>query len=103
VWGWGFCPGARRPRARVLLVVWAWSPGPRVASFSLCDLRLFVIIKRIYETTATGLSPLIIIIQMIIIIILLTGLDNESNSHLKMLTASMKGAACCAGPPGHAA
>ena len=24
VWGWGFCPGSRRPRARVLLVVWAW-------------------------------------------------------------------------------
>ena len=24
VWGWGFCPGSRRPRARVPLVVWAW-------------------------------------------------------------------------------
>ena len=24
VWGWGFCPSSRRPRARVLLVVWAW-------------------------------------------------------------------------------
>jgi len=24
VWGRGFCPGSRRPRARVPLVVWAW-------------------------------------------------------------------------------
>jgi hypothetical protein len=24
VWAWGFCPGFRRPRARVPLVVWAW-------------------------------------------------------------------------------
>ena len=24
VWGWGFCPGSRRPRARVPLMVWAW-------------------------------------------------------------------------------
>jgi hypothetical protein len=24
VWVWGFCPGSRRPRARVPLVVWAW-------------------------------------------------------------------------------
>ena len=24
LWGWGFCPGSRRPRARVPLVVWAW-------------------------------------------------------------------------------
>ena len=24
VWGRGFCPGSRRPRARVPVVVWAW-------------------------------------------------------------------------------
>jgi len=59
VWARGFCPGSRRPRARVPLVVWAWdlllcgfsaavSRPPPVASFSLCDLRLFVI-KRIYS------------------------------------------------------
>jgi len=49
VWARGFCPGSRRPRARVPLVVWAWdlllcgffaavSRPPPVASFSLCDL-----------------------------------------------------------------
>jgi hypothetical protein len=49
VWARGFCPGSRRPRARVPLVVWAWdlllcgffaavSRPPPAASFSLCDL-----------------------------------------------------------------
>jgi len=51
VWGWGVCPGSRRPRARVPLVVWAWdlvcypasllwSPGPRpspVFRSAICD------------------------------------------------------------------
>ena len=51
VWGWGVCPGSRRPRARVPLVVRAWdlvcypasllwSPGPRpspVFRSVLCD------------------------------------------------------------------
>ena len=49
-----FCPGSRRPRARVPLVVWAWDfllcgflaavSRPLLAHcFSVCDLRLFVI------------------------------------------------------------
>ena len=52
-WGRGLCPGSRRPRARVPLVVCgpgtlscgffaAVSRPPPAASFSLCDLRLFV-------------------------------------------------------------
>ena len=66
VWARGFCPGSRRPRARVPLVVWAWdlllcgffaavSRPPPVASFSLCDLRLFVI-KRIYPSAPEKFS-----------------------------------------------
>ena len=58
MWARGFCPGSRRPRARVPLVVWAWDlfvmrlpccglPAPARPRFSLCDLRLFVINKRI--------------------------------------------------------
>ena len=53
VWGRSFCPGSRRPRTRVPLVVWAWDfllcgflavvSRPLLAHcFSLCDLRLFV-------------------------------------------------------------
>ena len=60
VWGWGVCPGSRRPRARVPLVVRAWdlvccpasllwSPGPRpspVFRSAICDcLSLNVIIS----------------------------------------------------------
>ena len=48
VWARGFCPGSRRPRARVPLVVWAWDlfvmrllccalPAPARHRFSLCD------------------------------------------------------------------
>ena len=39
VWGRGLCPGSRRPRARVPLVVWA-SPGPcspLVFHSAICD------------------------------------------------------------------
>ena len=45
--GRGFCPGSLRPRARVLIVVWAWDfcmwvfhrglPGPALHCFSICD------------------------------------------------------------------
>ena len=52
VWDRGFCPGSRRPRARVPLVVWAldfflfcaslpWSPGPCLSIVfrsAICDL-----------------------------------------------------------------
>jgi len=51
--GRGICPGSRRPRARVSLVVWAWDlfcmgffhcglPAPALPLFSLCALRLFI-------------------------------------------------------------
>jgi hypothetical protein len=40
VWGWGFCPGSRRPRARVPLASRLWFPGPRplpVFRSAFCD------------------------------------------------------------------
>ena len=35
--GRGFCPGSHRPRARVLLVVWAWDFSPTVFRSAICD------------------------------------------------------------------
>jgi len=66
--GRGFCPGSRRPLARVPLVVWAWDflfygffaavSRPLFShGFSLCDLRLFAI-KRMPPVNSKPFLPI---------------------------------------------
>ena len=47
LWGWGFCPGSRRPRARVPLVVWAWDLVVYTAPPHACEAHLRLCFDRL--------------------------------------------------------